>query len=344
MHVTICKSFVCLSPSLNEPTLVHTVTAHPTDPQARMGLKRCMDVLHLMEVLWPSACRALELICGSKDNEEFSNVLTSTSAAARRKRSAEQVLIDNDTFHRPAPSDHSMDHNYVQLRPPYSSQYTNFAAYTTNGHEIHPHPSPPPGQDPNVSSSYDRWTPENNSHSFGFSGTLSTSVLPQLYSTGLVGDRGGGHRTAHINHPEQSRTSSNTSRYQQYWNDFSAYPQLGTYGGYHEPSPVSHQQQQPQHQGYSASSQTYIPGPYSTYSELSSSRMLQTTLTPTQINPQDNHCLVSFGLLSTTCILAFKINYSGHVHTQALLGMPGIAVSITTYLLSSHVLNRTSMP
>lgn len=244
------------------------MTAHPADPQARVGLKRCMDVLHLMEVVWPSACRALELLCGSKDNGGTSNISVPTSATARCKRSAEQVLNDNDTFHRTT-SDHSMDQNYVQLRAPYPSQYNSFAAYTTTGQEIHPHPSPQPGQNPNMSSSYDRWTSEtsNNPHSFGFSGTLSTSVLPQLYSTGLVDDRGSGHRTAHPSHPEQLRSSHHTGRYQQYWNDFSAFPQLGTYGGYHEPSPVSHQQQ-PQHQGYSASTQTYIPGPYNTYSEL----------------------------------------------------------------------------
>ncbi|KAG6884482.1 hypothetical protein C0993_010666, partial [Termitomyces sp. T159_Od127] len=246
-----CANFLCYYVFTASIMHVTILTAHPADPQARMGLKRCMDVLHFMEVLWPSACRALELLCGSKDNGEASDMSMSKSATVRRKRSAEQVLNDNDAFHRTTPSDHSMDHSHVQLRAPYSSQYNGFPAYTTTGQVVHPHPSPPPGQDPNMSSSYERWTPET------FPGTLSTSVLPQLYSTGLVDDRGSGHRTAHPNHPEQIRSNNNAGRYQQYWNDFSAFPQLGgTYGGYHDPSPVPHQQQQPQHQGYSASPQT----------------------------------------------------------------------------------------
>ncbi|KAG6888743.1 hypothetical protein C0992_007586 [Termitomyces sp. T32_za158] len=224
-----CANFLCYYVFTASIMHVTILTVHPADPQARMGLKRCMEVLHSVEVLWPSACRALELLCGSKDNGEASDALISTSATVRRKRSAEQVLNDNDTFRRAMPSNQSMDHNYVQLRAPYSSQYNSFAAYTT-GQEIHPRPSPPPGQDPNMSSSYDRWTSEtsNNSHSFGFPGTLSTSVLPQLYSTGLVDDRGSGHRTAHPNHPEHSRSSNNAGRYQQYWNDYSTFPQLGT--------------------------------------------------------------------------------------------------------------------
>ncbi|KAG6888363.1 hypothetical protein C0995_008950 [Termitomyces sp. Mi166 len=244
------------------------VTAHPADPQARMGLSRCMDVLHLMEVLWPSACRALELLCGSKDNGEVSDTIMSANATVRRKRSAEQVL--NDNIHRTTPSDHSMDNNntYVELRPPYP--YDNYAAYAATGHEIHSHPSPPPGPVPHVSS-YDRWASEtpNNPHSLAFSGTLSTSVLPQVYSTGLVDDRGNGHRIAHNQHLDQPRSNQNTSRYQQYWSDYSTFSQLGTYGGYHEASSVSHQQQQqqPQHQGYSASSQMYLSEPYSVYSE-----------------------------------------------------------------------------
>ncbi|KAH0581073.1 hypothetical protein H2248_012207 [Termitomyces sp. 'cryptogamus'] len=255
-----CANFLCyyvFTASIMHMTIL---TTHPADPQARMGLNRCMDVLHLMEVLWPSACRALELLCGSKDNGEASETVMSSSAIVRRKRSAEQVLNDNNTFRRTTPSDHSTGHNDVELRPPYSSQCDNYTAYTGTGHEIHPHPSSLPGQVPNTS----YYTP-NNLHSFGLAGTLSTSVLPQLYSTGLVDDRG--YRTTHPHHPEQPRPNHNTSRFQQYWNDYSTLSQLGTYGGYHEPSPVAHQQQQPQQQGYSASSQMYLTEPYNMYNQ-----------------------------------------------------------------------------
>ncbi|KAG6848568.1 hypothetical protein H0H93_015836, partial [Arthromyces matolae] len=216
MHVTIRKSSQAPSKPRTKLSTLVIVTARPSDPQARMGLSRCMDVLRLMEVHWPSACRALELLRGAKDNTTTtSTTIVSSSSSERRKRSAEQHLNDNDILHRTF--DHHMGgHDHLGA---YTSHYDDHATYTATGHEIHPPSSPT--QIPYISSAaYDRWHSSehpNASHSIGFSGTLSTSVLPQLYSTGLVDERStstsssGGHRTSsshsHSHHSEHSRTS-----------------------------------------------------------------------------------------------------------------------------------------
>ncbi|KAF5384170.1 hypothetical protein D9615_003165 [Tricholomella constricta] len=258
-----CANFLCYYVFTASIMHVTSLTAHPSDPQARMGLSRCMDVLRMMEVLWPSAGRALELLRGSKVNMQAADLGLLTSNIDRRKRSAEQPL--NDAFDRAVQSENAMNQNYLELRPPYTSQYTSHTAYTPAGHEIHSHTAPSPPQVPYLptSSSYERWPSENsNANSFGFPGTLSTSVLPQLYSTGLVDERNSSaaHRV-HAHHPDQPRTSHNTNRYPQYWNDFSTFPQLGTaaYGGYHEPAAVSPQQ-------HSSSSHMYLSEPYNLYS------------------------------------------------------------------------------
>ncbi|KAF8062419.1 fungal-specific transcription factor domain-containing protein [Lyophyllum atratum] len=254
-----CANFLCYYVFTASIMHVTSLTAHPSDPQARMGLSRCMDVLHMMEVLWPSAGRALELLRGSKVNMQEID-LTLLSSTVRRKRSAEHPLNDHGAFDRHIPPNTNISQDYLELRPPYSSQYNPHAAYTPTGHEIHPQAAPSPPQLPYISS-YDRWPAENTHNtSFGFPGTLSTSVLPQMYSTGLVDDRNPsvGHRVA-SHHADQTRTNHNANRYPQYWNDFSTFPQLGTaYNGYHEPAPVPHQQQ--------SSSHMYLAEPYSLYS------------------------------------------------------------------------------
>ena len=67
-------------------------------------------------------------------------------------------------------------------------------------------------------SSYDRWPGDGGLGSFA--GSLSTSVLPQQYSTGFVDERSRGA-------PSDSGGSGvGTQRYPQYWNDYSTLGQL----------------------------------------------------------------------------------------------------------------------
>jgi len=81
-----------------------------------------------------------------------------------------------------------------------------------------------PSQPPSVPYPYNRWPADNPSP---FPGTLSTSVLPQVYSTGLFDDRAvavNGQRVSSSALDPNAQT-----RFPQYWNDYSTYSQLGNY-------------------------------------------------------------------------------------------------------------------
>ncbi|KAI9068641.1 hypothetical protein FKP32DRAFT_1683251 [Trametes sanguinea] len=82
-----------------------------------------------------------------------------------------------------------------------------------------PHSAPPAPTSSYLPSSYDRW-PTDSSALSSFSGSLSTSVLPQQYSTGLVDERMGGAMGRGSERP--------SARYPQYWNDYSALSQMET--------------------------------------------------------------------------------------------------------------------
>jgi hypothetical protein len=225
---------------LKRPT--PSVTTHPDDPQARVGLNKCMDVLRSMEVLWPSAGRALELLAGSKVNAVGKDVLIPNNHTDRRKRTAEYSL--DDSFEPDLPPDVPIPEHYAS-----SSNYTghfggqeiygmtgyNMPTATQNTSPPVPYTAPGPGFTESV-------------NQYGFSGPLSTSVLPQLYSTGLD------DRTDVSRYQQQPSHSAN--RYPQYWNDYSTFSQLGTaYGNSYNHAP----QQQ-------TSSQVYLNEPFNIYS------------------------------------------------------------------------------
>ncbi|KAI0321497.1 fungal-specific transcription factor domain-containing protein, partial [Amylostereum chailletii] len=69
-HYCIRRAPVFLSYYLFTAGIMHvnTLNVYPDDPQARKGLTTCLDVLKLMETVWPSAGRAWELLHGSKVN------------------------------------------------------------------------------------------------------------------------------------------------------------------------------------------------------------------------------------------------------------------------------------
>ncbi len=88
------KHYYCAHPSL-------TVNAHPDDPQARNGLKTCMDVLHRMSIAWPSAGRAWELLYGCKANARNSVCSLSTTNIVRpQKRTADHFLDDSTSLYQ----------------------------------------------------------------------------------------------------------------------------------------------------------------------------------------------------------------------------------------------------
>ena len=78
------------------------VASNPSDPQARIGLERIMDALKRMELVWPSAGRAWELLHGAKDGLDAEggfatgeNTTGSSMAIDRpKKRGADDILAD----------------------------------------------------------------------------------------------------------------------------------------------------------------------------------------------------------------------------------------------------------
>ncbi|KAJ7173068.1 fungal-specific transcription factor domain-containing protein [Mycena crocata] len=201
-------------------SIMHVVTLsqYPTDPQARLGLTRCMDALAEMQMVWPSAARALVLLRGAQatladaeaDMSSSTNTALSSGTATTRKRAATQTL--DDSFTRAAPPD-----NFLALRP--------FApVYQPNGHfAVDPRSEaayyPPPA------SPYERWSADGAGPGaasgvmppLAFQGALSTAVMGPAYSTGLVDERQ--HRAPP---PEGEPRFAQ----QQYWADYGAFPQI----------------------------------------------------------------------------------------------------------------------
>ena len=228
------------------PVLI--VNAYPDDPQARNGLKTCMDVLHRMSVAWPSAGRAWELLYGCKANARNSVCVSTTDVVRTQKRTADHFLDDNASLY--------------QVELPSMAQGERSEAV---------HSQPQPGQESSLGSSQnfysfsDRWPGEGSLNEF--SGNLSTSVLPQQYSTGFF-DRRGVVRGSNASSaaevdvgPHQESPPVGRRGYSRYWNEYSALGQLGAPFA----SPITHEGPQHHHQqhhsqGYPISSQYSLYG------------------------------------------------------------------------------------
>ncbi|KAJ7248172.1 fungal-specific transcription factor domain-containing protein [Mycena haematopus] len=219
-----CAVFLCYYIFTASIMHVTSLSAHPTDPQARMGLTKCMDMLKEMEMIWPAAGRALELLRGAQatlaDADDVGSINTGGAFPSRpRKRPATQSL--DESF---APSPASSQDNLLALR-----QYTQ--VYSSNGHYGLEARSNTPGYYPPT---YERW-PTEAGGALAFQGALSTAVMP-AYSTGLVDER---HRAQQPPHPGEARFGQPLQQPQQYWNDYAAFPPLG-YGELHDPALAVH--------------------------------------------------------------------------------------------------------
>jgi hypothetical protein len=174
----------------------------------------------------------------------------------RHKRSAEQSL--DDTFDRGRHAQNGAT-DFMALPTTnynYASYPSVMGVYPPSSAGIPPTSSSPAANNeaPYVSS-YERW-PSGNASSLACSGTLSTSVLPQLYSTGLFDDRGpSSSANAGISATADQTSHHQNDRYPQYWNDYSAFSQLGTAYGQASVPPLP------------VSSQTFLPDQYNMYSK-----------------------------------------------------------------------------
>lgn len=236
-HLTVRRAPVFFSFYVFSASIMHvcTLNAYPDDPQARNGLKTCMDVLHRMSIAWPSAGRAWELLYGCKANAARNSVcsLSATDVVRTQKRTADHFLDDSASLY--------------QVELPSMAQGERSEAV---------HSQPQPGQESTLGSSQnfysfsDRWPGEGCPDDFA--GSLSTSVLPQQYSTGFF-DRAvvRGSNTsspADVGVSSQQELSVSRRGYPRYWSDFSALSQLGVapFANSLEHESQQHQQAHPQ--------------------------------------------------------------------------------------------------
>lgn len=225
-HYCLPRSAVFLCYYIFTASIMHvtTLSTYPSDPQARVGLAKCMDALKSMEIVWPSAGRALELLRGSKVNTEEPLHTQPPQLPDRPKRSADPSFDDDDALEQrdhllnlhnsyaPARSNPYPSSNYPPIQDGYLDDLdVNQTTSSTNSLSFY--------------SSHERW-PSNNYTTAPFPGSLSTSVLPQLYSTGLEDDR-----ASNLRYRAQQVVNEQTGgqgRYPQYWNDLTTFPQLGS--------------------------------------------------------------------------------------------------------------------
>ncbi|KAH8112249.1 fungal-specific transcription factor domain-containing protein [Phellopilus nigrolimitatus] len=225
-HLCLKRCAVFLSYYVFSAGIMHmtTMTTNPHDPQASLGLHKCMDVLKRMEIVWPSAGRAWELLHGAKD-DLFDYELPFPLMDRPRKRSADDPLDavpieDSSYLHmtRSAPSIPS------QVHTPSASNGHRYGATIDIGE------SEPPIA---LYNSYNRWSPDGL---LGFPSGLSTSVLPQQYSTGLLDDRvPPSIRRSH------SGMVDDSGRYPQYWSDYSMGQPSSMLGSMYGMPMLSHQ-------------------------------------------------------------------------------------------------------
>lgn len=192
-----------------------------------------MYILERMHYVWPAAWRANQLLSGSKMAPQSTITLKATTPE-RHKRVAESLNEDS---------------NAQNASGSVGSDVFRQPQGFTEGNSAQSHAGFPlqldiqPTDSPAFYQPYSRWNADN------LSGTLSTSVLPQQYSTGLVDER-------------VQRNQDRPSRYPQYWSDYSAMGQMDA--AYGMPVMSDMVSQQPAQ----ADQQMYVPqDQYSLYSE-----------------------------------------------------------------------------
>lgn len=256
------------------------------DPQASLGLSKCMDVLKRIEIVWPSAGRAWELLNGAKEDLPELEIAFPSFDRVRKRSADDPLSLDDATFLNLSRSSAPANGNSAHVYPAagLSHRYGPGPILDMSTGEVGTNEPTPLA----LFSTYNHWTPDS---SLGFpSAALSTSVLPQQYSTGFVQDRhhhthhasirrhttsstavaGGmnignngpepherspyGHEHGHGDHGQSSGTSGRSSL--QYWSDFSMGPPASMLGSMYAMESVlsshgdtaRHEHEHPQHQ------------------------------------------------------------------------------------------------
>ena len=184
----------------------HLVSAHPCDPLTRIRLGQCLEALTAMRFIWPSAERALDLLKGAKTDS--TTVPVDTNRREGKKRSFKDTTLE------------SISHGFGEYvrtmgvfqfqRPSLQREMTR----TTQSPLSIPPSYPAAAQTYAIQPPSYLWVDSSSCSGLGsldllpvvgsdqlccgdkrgqFSGTLSTSVLPQVYLTesGLLSSGGG---------------------------------------------------------------------------------------------------------------------------------------------------------
>jgi hypothetical protein len=241
------------------------VTTYPAEPQATVGLARCMEALHKMEIVWPSAGRALELLRGSKVNLKEAELAKFSSHRDRSKRSAEYPLDDSGHMHL---ADALFPH--VIPSTTHSQDYESASHGSDEAHAMH-HDS---SSSINASSYPLHGWMADSAGLPAFDGAISTSVLPQMYSTGLGHGPNPRSQVMSMRGPsqhamDQAVDTGQTSGMPQFWNDYATLSQLGPSMTYHGmiPTPSNPNLQLQAVQRTRQQSERYLPEHCDIYGE-----------------------------------------------------------------------------
>ena len=232
-----------------------------------------------MQIVWPSAGRALDLFRGAKVDpfKDTSDLVPLTnppsSSDVRHKRSAEQPLDDSFINHRSTTNNrfddmHPVSRSNTQPPPPPQQQQqqqqsissSGLRGFTTGDNNYLATSGSLPSlllTDPNM-------VPLNYAWQGGGINTnnINTAVLPQLCSTGLMDESGLHASRIQSSNFNNQLTNPPSRRYPSAYYDYSNFPPLGSV--YDIPEQVV-SSSQPQSQA----PQMYIPENYSIYSRCS---------------------------------------------------------------------------
>jgi len=252
---------------------VTNLTAHPTDPQSRLGFTKCMRTLYAMQIVWPSAGRALDLFRGAKvdPSKDTSDLVPLTnppsSSDVRHKRSAEQPLDDSFISHRSTANSRFDDMHPVSRsnpKPPPPQQQlissSGLRGFTTGDNNYLATSASLPSlllTDPNMVPLSYAWQDGGIN-----TNNINTAVLPQLCSTGLMDESGLHASRIQSSNFNNQLTNPPSRRYPSTYYDYSNFPPLGSM--YDIPEQANIQvvsSSQPQSQV----SQMYLPENYSIY-------------------------------------------------------------------------------
>ncbi|KAL1742298.1 fungal-specific transcription factor domain-containing protein [Schizophyllum fasciatum] len=211
-----CPTFLCYYVFTASIMHVTALSWRSDDPQARMGLSKCLSALQLMEVIWPAAGRALELLSGAKINAPDTDRLVPLTE--RHKRQPDQSVDDLYRSHG-----QSEVYRDIILRANNGTlPYISDEAEPYGGQDSQPLPGP--SSLPNLSFDH-RWpAPDQLTYPGSVpSGGLSSSLPQTLYGIGAPSQHripSGGEQ-----HPQGQRYAA------QYYQDVPEY-QLGQYDSF----------------------------------------------------------------------------------------------------------------